>query len=138
MGGEGREFLLVGEGAEEGGDGIALEDLVDEREEFVSDAVAGGDGLGVGGVFAVRELGLLEELVDFGSSDIQDGAKDGEVFHGLLGVHGLEAVGATEEIEKEGFCLVVGVMSEEDVGDAGFLGAVGEEFVAGLSGGGFE
>ena len=76
------------------------EGLVDARvvgaelgEEFVTDAVAGECGVGVGGVGAPGLVGLFEEGFDGGASGVEKGAEDFAFWEGEDGVDGGEALG---------------------------------------------
>ena len=114
----------------------------------MADAVAGVGGVGVGGVGAPGLIAGLEEGLDLGAADGEEGAEDAAgSLRGIWGrldeddgVDGGEAFGpgSAEELHEDGLGLVVeGVGGEDGVGVAG--GDEGaEEVVAGLAGGLFE
>lgn len=138
----GFSFLGVFRGADEGGGGIAAHDVGKEGEGFVAEAVAGGEGFGVGGVFAEGDCLFFEEGGDLGAAEVEEGAEEGEGGAGdvdcLLFPDAGESGGSAEEAEEDGLGLVICVMGEEDVVGAGFLGALPEEVVSGIAGGGLE
>jgi hypothetical protein len=106
----------------------------------VADLVASEGGVGVGGVFAPRLVGGLEEGFDFGSASLEEGAEDFSFGEGDDWVDRAQAFGpgATEELHKNGFSLVVeGVGGEDAIGVAGGEEG-GEEFVAGVACGFFD
>jgi hypothetical protein len=142
----GNDFLAFAGGFggfRQGGNGVAItEDVAQEREGFVAEAVAGEGEFAVGGVVAVGEFVAGRVVVDFAPSRGEERAQEGE---GLvidcdfaLRLHSLEPGGPAQEVEEDALGLVLGVVGEEDAGDAGSAGDLGEKVVAGMARGGFE
>lgn len=125
-------------GGKNGRDGIALENVGSEREKLVAEAIAGGDGLGIGRVL-VEGKGVSGDVgIDLRAADGEEGAVDGEATAFGPGLHSAQAGGSAEEIEEDGLGLVVGVMGDDEVWGLIFPGAFTEEIVASLSSGQFD
>jgi hypothetical protein len=116
----------------------------------VTDAIAGVDDIGVGGVGSPRLIPGLEERLDFAAARREQRAQDstgasrclgaGRGLHEDDGMDGGETFGpgSTEELHEDGLCLVVeGVGGEDGVGVAGRDEGT-EEGVANLASGLFQ
>ena len=126
--GEGGEEGVVGARdvgeAGEGFGGARVEEGADLREDGVADAVAQGEGEGVGFVGAEGLVFGGEEGFDLGAGDAEEGADPREAAR--VGAGGGDAGesgdgGAAGDAQEEGFGLVVGVVAGGDVGVKAFL-----------------
>ena len=116
-------------------------DFGEERDALVAKAVAGGEGLGVTGVFAPWEIAVGQPYAQIGAAGVEQGAEQGELSavgdDGLDWRHAFQSVAAAQQVPEDGFCLVVGVVCKDDAWAAVEFGAAGEERMAGVAGGGF-
>jgi len=132
------DLFLVGRGTEKGGSRIELHDLGEERDGFIPKTVPGGDGGVIRRVIAEGDSSVLKIPADRGAAGAEERAEEGEGSHFLPRPHSSQAGGASEEAEENGLGLVIGVVGEEDFGDAGLVRASLEKVVASLAGGGLE
>jgi hypothetical protein len=109
---------------------------VESWEQDVADTIA-REGIGcVRGILVEGDFGLSGDLEEVRFTEGEEGTKDldGRTVHAQVGdgAHGSESSrgGASEEAEENGFGLVVGMMSESDVGRAAFQGGFAEELEA--------
>jgi hypothetical protein len=131
----------MGGESDQGGGDIAVEGLIQAREDVVAEAVAAMGGGGVGGIVAEAQAMGGDVGVDFGAPPGEERAvKDEAVVELLEGFHAGETgeAGASAGVGEHGLSLVLGMMGEEDMRRVVFGGGLQEKGVAGLAGGGFE
>lgn len=128
---------LTGETGEGWGD-VAMEDLAEQGEGLMTEAIAAVGGGLIAGVLAKGEVVLSDVGVDLAAPPGKKGTMEDEaVAQGLLGFDAGDAgeSAAAAGVGEHGFGLVLGVMGEENVRGAVAGGHVAKKTVAGLAGG---
>ena len=123
---------------------FATEKFFDGGDDLVAEAIARVAEVEVGGVGAEEDVLVMEESEELSFPEIEKWASDLEgetidrAFREATDAGESGGAGAAEEMEEDGFGLVVGVMSEEESGAISGVSDFGEELVAGVASGGFD
>jgi hypothetical protein len=123
---------------------FATEEFFDGGDDLVAEAIARVAEVEVGGISAEEDVLVMEESEELSFPEIEKWASDLEgetierAFREAPDAGESGGAGATEEMEEDGFGLVVGVMSEEESGAISGVSDFGEELVAGVASGGFD
>ena len=123
---------------------FATEKFFDGGDDLVAEAIARVAEVEVGGVGAEEDVLVMEKGEELSFPEIEKWASDLEgetidrAFREATDAGESGGAGAAEEMEEDGFGLVVGVMSEEESGAISGVSDFGEELVAGVASGGFD
>jgi hypothetical protein len=136
--------LLAGDegGAAEDLADVAGEDVFEEWDELVAQAVADDIGLRVGSVFAEFQAVIFDVGVDLAAPDWVERAEERERPPADTDVRGWlrqgEFAASAEQVDKGALDPVVGVVAEDDLAAVVIFAKIGEELVARLAGGGLD